>query len=483
MEEGKGLPFHRPSFILHPRRGDKSGQPHRMSFPPPSPKQAHVIWLAVTGLAIATLVALVVALIWGLGKVLPILSPVLWPIAVAGVLAYLLDPVVDFFERRKVPRTRAIILVFVLALMVVAGLVSSVVPQLVVETRTLTSRIPEYVTKTTKRIENWTEHPPAFLRQYLFRGTNDPAAGASTNLNPAAISPAPAAGVETNPPAAAETGAVTNTTIQVLLIQGGTTNVLLVAAPSATGAPGEANAPLWQSLFTQANVKAVTRWLSSTLPKAGSWLFGQVVKVTSIFGVLAGLALIPIYAFYFLLEKQGISKQWQDYLPVTDSKFKEELVFVLNSINDYLIAFFRGQVVVAICDGALYTIGFTVIGLPYALLIGVMATMLTMIPFIGAMVTCATALVIAVVNFGDWLHPLLVLLVFGIVQALEGTVISPKIMGDRVGLHPLAIIIALMVGTTLLGGLLGGILAIPLTAALRVIMFRYIWKPRQNQGP
>ena len=130
------------------------------------------------------------------------------------------------------------------------------------------------------------------------------------------------------------------------------------------------------------------------------------------------------------------------------------------------------------CDGVLYTIGFTIIGLPYSLLIGVMATCLTIIPFLGAIVTCSAALIMALVSFGDWQHPLLVLVVFGIVQALEGTVISPKIMGHRVGLHPLAIIIALMIGTTLLGGILGGILAIPLAAALRVVMFRYVWKKR-----
>jgi predicted PurR-regulated permease PerM len=70
----------------------------------------------------------------------------------------------------------------------------------------------------------------------------------------------------------------------------------------------------------------------------------------------------------------------------------------------------------------------------------------------------------------------MVLAVFACVQVLEGLVISPKIMGGRVGLHPVTIIIAVMVGTTLLGGLLGGILAIPLTAALRVIMWRYVWK-------
>jgi predicted PurR-regulated permease PerM len=74
----------------------------------------------------------------------------------------------------------------------------------------------------------------------------------------------------------------------------------------------------------------------------------------------------------------------------------------------------------------------------------------------------------------------MVLGIFSLVQALEGFVISPKIMGDRVGLHPLTIIIAVMVGTTLMGGILGGILAIPLTAALRVLMFRYIWKKRNT---
>jgi predicted PurR-regulated permease PerM len=149
---------------------------------------------------------------------------------------------------------------------------------------------------------------------------------------------------------------------------------------------------------------------------------------------------------------------------------------VLNSINNYLITFFRGQVLVAMTDGALYGLGFLLIGLPYAVLIGVMAAFLTMIPYLGAIVTCFTALVIALVQFGDWQHPILVLVVFGVIQTLEALFISPKIMGGRVGLHPVTIIIAVMAGTTLLGGLLGGILAIPLTAALRVVMFRYVWK-------
>jgi predicted PurR-regulated permease PerM len=91
-------------------------------------------------------------------------------------------------------------------------------------------------------------------------------------------------------------------------------------------------------------------------------------------------------------------------------------------------------------------------------------------------VICLTALLLTFVQYGDWQHPALVLGVFAVVQTLEGLVISPKIMGNRVGLHPLVIIIAVMTGTTLLGGLLGGLLAIPFAAALRVILSRYLWQ-------
>ncbi len=223
-----------------------------------------------------------------------------------------------------------------------------------------------------------------------------------------------------------------------------------------------------------------THWLTGKLPMMGTWLLDQVGRLGSGFGMLAGLVLIPVYTFYFLLEKRGIESQWRDYLPVRDSAAKAELVFVLEAIGQYLVAFFRGQVLVAMVDAVLYTTGFLLAGVNYAFLLGFMALFLTMIPFLGAIVICLTALTLALVQYGDALHPLLVLAVFGAVQTLEGLVVSPRIMGGRVGLHPLAIIIAVMTGTTLLGGILGGVLAIPLEAALRVIMFRYVWQKRQE---
>ena len=415
-----------------------------MSLPPPTPKQAHLIWLALTGLAIAFIVALVVALVWGMGQVLSLLGPVLWPIALAGVLAYLLDPVVDFLERKRVPRTRAISMVFFCAVMLLLALLGSIVPQLVSETRDLVVRIPDYVQRTQTSVVNWVKNPPAPLRDFLDKRWHGD--------------------LGTNPPPA------TNLVVETTNAQSKGTH-LIATTGSTTNAPFH-----WGQLFEEKAIGSAAHWLGPKLGEVGKWLAGKLSKVAGIFGVFVGLALVPVYLFYLLLEKRGIESKWSDYLPLANSNLKNELVFVIRAINGYLIVFFRGQVLVAICDGITYTIGFLIIGLPYAILLGVMATGLTMIPFLGAIATCAAALLIALVQFGDWQHPLLVLAVFGVVQTLEGLVFQPKILGDRVGLHPLTIIIAVMIGTTVLGGILGGILAIPLTAAGKVLMERYVWK-------
>ena len=409
-----------------------------MAIPPPTPNQSRLIWFGLTALAIVALVASVGALFWGVGLVLSLLSPVLWPLAIAAVISYLLDPVVDLLARRKMRRPTAIILVFALAVLLVLGIGAAIVPRLILQARELAAKIPVYAAQIQQRTAVWIER--SGWQVPFFHQTKETASFStnvlSTNALAASAAPVPVPNAD------------------------GTTREI----------PPEAQTP------EQKLAATVFAWLPKALPTAGKWLGAQASRVAGWFGLLAGLALVPVYCFYFLLEKKGIEKKWTDYLPVQESRGKEELVFVLTAVNDRLIVFFRGQVLVAMCDGALYALGFFMIGLNYSLLIGLFAGLLSIIPFLGAALTLIPALVLAAVQFQDWLHPLLVLVVFGSVQALEGLVISPKIIGDRVGLHPLTIIVAVMVGTTLLGGVLGGILAIPVTAALRVVMFRYVWK-------
>jgi len=226
---------------------------------------------------------------------------------------------------------------------------------------------------------------------------------------------------------------------------------------------------------------SVQGFAANAIPAVSGWLLSQLSRVASWAGLLAGVALVPVYVFYFLLEKRGIEQNWTDYLPLQESKIKDEAVFVVKSINDCLIVFFRGQVLVAMCDGVLLTIGFLIMGLNYAFLLGMVAGFLSIIPYLGVMISLVPAVALAIVQYGNIWGPLGVLAIFGMVQMLEGLVISPKIIGDRVGLHPLTIIISVMIGTTLLGGILGGVLAIPLTAALRTLMFRYVWKRREKE--
>jgi predicted PurR-regulated permease PerM len=401
----------------------------------PSDKQLRIVWFALTALSLAAVVAVIAAAVWGLAQVLDLLSPVIWPLAIAGIVACVLAPLVEWLERHRVPRTRAILLVFTAAFLIVAGTLASVIPQVMVETRELAGKVPEYSQRLQSRLGRLLNEPPAIVQHFLPHHTVTPAP-IDTNTSPATI----------NTNAAGNPGGNSDQN----------------AAPQGK--------PNGQAINSAAGM------VTDALPKISSWLLKQGGKVLSGFGMLAGLALVPVYAFYFLREQKDIESRWKNYLPLRDSRAKEEAVFILESIGQYLVAFFRGQVLVAICNAILYTIGFLAIGLRYAFLIGFSAVLLTMIPFLGSIIIFITALTLALVQYTDWLHPLLVLAVFAVVQTMESLVVSPKIMGDRVGLPPVIIIIAVMVGTTLLGGILGGVLAIPLAAALRVILLRYVWK-------
>ena len=395
-----------------------------MAYPPPTEKQAKILWTSVTALAVGVLLALIALLTLGVGWVVNALSSVLIPLAIAGVIAYLLDPIVDWFQKKRgFKRQNAIILVFCIAVLLVGGVVGSVVPSLISQVSELTTEFP----KQTKKFQ---------LSVSSIVNMGDPAKPTNTSTN------AP-------------------------------------AKPDWFEMPRE-----WIKNVGVTNEK-VREFMVDAVAKISAWGLEQLKKVMSLFGFLAGLALVPVYVFYFLLEKRGIKQNWTDYLPVHESRVKEEIVFVLHSINDCLIVFFRGQVLVAMCVGALLTTGFLVIGLEYAILLGVMAGLLSIIPYLGVALSIIPAFVLSMIQFvpdHGWLKPVLVLVVFAAVQAMEGLFISPKIIGDRVGLHPLTIIVAVMVGTTLLGGIMGGVLAIPLTAALRTLMFRYVWKDRVHAG-
>ena len=191
-------------------------------------------------------------------------------------------------------------------------------------------------------------------------------------------------------------------------------------------------------------------------------------------GYIVGLFLIPVYLFFFLKNSSGIREKWSDYVPVRQSSFKEELVSLLDEVNGYLIAYFRGQVLVSIIDGAITGIILALLGLDYALVIGVSLAIFGVIPFVGIIITALPAMLIAA-SQNDGPAPLVVALVFIAVQQIDGFLIQPKIVGDSVGLHPLTVIFSVLFWSLLIGGILGALLAVPMTAAIKVLFRRYIW--------
>lgn len=426
-----------------------------MQFPAPTDKQARIIWMCVTFLLLGLALTVLGLVIWSMGWLLTTLSSVLLPLAIAAVIAYLFDPVVDLLQARGIPRVRGILLVFFVTFMGMAILMATVVPRLVVETNGLVQDLAFLGKKF--RIE----------QQYL--GLKD----APKWMPPKT---APTEGTETQK---VESAVVPGPIFTNLIHGSSVPDEVLMSTNSVTLSPADRKSPtkgLISMILTPDVKEALLGWAAESMPKVATWLLNQLNKLVSWTGFVIGLALVPVYVFYFLLEKSGIQTNWQDYLPLRHSWARDELAFVLGEINERMIVFFRSQVLVALCVGALLTVGYLMMGLHYALILGVMAGILGIVPYLGIMLSILPALTLSVVQFGDALHPGLVLAWFIVVQLLESLFISPKIIGDRVGLHPLTVIIAIMIGTTLMGGVLGGLIAIPLTATLRTLMFRYVWK-------
>lgn len=190
-------------------------------------------------------------------------------------------------------------------------------------------------------------------------------------------------------------------------------------------------------------------------------------------------AVLPVYLCFFLFVEPDRFRKLDHLFPFLKPKTREDVVYLIQEFVDILVAFFRGQLVIAFLQGALFAIGFSIAGLRYGLVLGLMLGFLNIIPYLGSIVGLAVALPIAYWQEGGGPQLVIwVLVVFALVQLIEAYVLTPRIMGDRTGLHPMAIIVAVFFWGSALNGIAGMILAIPLTAFLvvfwRLARDRYI---------
>lgn len=213
---------------------------------------------------------------------------------------------------------------------------------------------------------------------------------------------------------------------------------------------------------------AVVEWLRTVGVQA---VTVGVQAVTAGFGLARGLGALlswvitPVYFAWFLTA--GFRLDTDRVLPFLKPGTREDVTYLLHEFVDITVAFFRGQLIIALLQGVLFAAGFTLVGLRYGFVIGLALGLLNVIPYLGNMIGLAVAIPIAFFQMdGGWLTCLLVLAVVLVVQQIEGWVLTPRIMGQRTGLHFMAIIVAVFFWGTALGGILGLILAIPLTAFL-----------------
>jgi predicted PurR-regulated permease PerM len=180
------------------------------------------------------------------------------------------------------------------------------------------------------------------------------------------------------------------------------------------------------------------------------------------------IALIPVLTYYFLRDWRSMLTSLRELLP---RPLEPAVLRLAEESDEVLGGFLRGQLSVMISLGAIYAAGLTLVGIQFGFLIGFIAGLVSFVPYLGAIVGVSAALIAALVQYGDVTHLALVLAVFGVGLTCESFLLVPWLVGDRIGLHPVAVIFSVMAGGELFG-FLGVLLALP-TAAVAMVGLRY----------
>jgi predicted PurR-regulated permease PerM len=434
----------------------------------PTPWQRKTMWATLTALFVVFLFVIVGAVIWAGASVISFLQPILIPVAIAMILTYLLDPLVTKMSRGTLSRTKAVLLLFVIAFVSLGGLLAWIVPVISVQSANFAKEVPAYTQRARDRIVDLI---------YRFDQTFGLLGGAhgkspSTSLTNWLIgSPSPSA----QPTATASKGGAPSPSNS----SPGPSPAIETIAPNPQRLSGVERQRI-QS-YVEKQMPKLEQALPTLMEKFWQILKRSIGGFLGIAGFLVSLILVPIYLFFLLKEKPRIEKRWKDYLPLRASPLKDEVAEVLSQINSYVVAYFRGQLLVCLVDGILIGTALTLFGLNFAPLIGAMVVVLTMIPYIGIIICWVPTVLIAAFQWGDWLHPVGVTLIFIIIQNLEGMFYAPRIVGNYVGLHPMTVIVSIFVWGLLIGGVLGPLLAVPLTATIKVLLARYVWGRRLRE--
>ncbi|WP_433939724.1 AI-2E family transporter [Paenibacillus lautus] len=310
-----------------------------------------------------------------------LIKTIVLPIILSGILYYLLNPLVDMMEKRKIKRGWSILILYLLIAGILTVVVLAVIPVLRTQIMSLIDNFPTYSEKVRQQFEELTGSQ---LYSQLQEAVN-------------------------------------------------------------------INSQEWWGTITQ----KATEILNSTWSKVGGFLGAFTEIVLSIITV-------PFVLFYMLKDGKKLPKKILSFLP---TQSRSGILHVLQDINHQISSFIRGQIIVSVCIGILLYIGYMIIGLDYALILAIIASFTSVVPYLGPAIAITPALIVALVTSPVML--LKMIAVWTIVQLIEGKFISPQIMGKTLKIHPITIIFVILTAGNLFG-VVGILLAVPGYAVLKV---------------
>jgi predicted PurR-regulated permease PerM len=189
-------------------------------------------------------------------------------------------------------------------------------------------------------------------------------------------------------------------------------------------------------------------------------------RVAEFFGTIVDVVLVLILSIYLCLDGARIADWLKTQTPGARTRLQAEVLIAV--VNRVVGGYIRGVLTLALLIGAMVALGLQLIGVPYAVLLGVLAFFMEFVPVLGVFISGAAALVIAAADFREVFRPLLVLAYFVVVHVVEGDVVGPRIMGRAVGIHPATGLVALVAGTEVFG-VWGALFAAPLAGLLQAI--------------
>ncbi len=199
-------------------------------------------------------------------------------------------------------------------------------------------------------------------------------------------------------------------------------------------------------------------------------VWGSISNLFNIILMIANMVIIPVVMFYLLRDFDSINKKLLGLVP---ARFQEKTKDVVLEIDQVLSRFVRGQLMVAGLMGVMYSAGLFLCDTPMSLSLGMMAGLVNLVPYLGLILGLVPSAFLTYIHTQEWLPVMGVAGVFAFAQAMEGMLITPRVVGDNIGLHPVAVIFAVLLGGELFG-ITGMILGVPGVAVLNVLLSRGI---------